>query len=307
MPHLDIVFQNIRSNFGIVSGGAGTYVGFDAAVNVFEGNAFGGPVRGGPGYGVAAPSLGWGGSVTAGGGGGASSIFLCESPTYAAYAGWVAPALPAGHIIAGLTPYGALNKLCAAFDGPAGAPPAVAAAVPPVGSFGGAGRVHYLGTGAMFAGAPPAGSDRYAIFFQAEWRYPVLGPGPAGPQVTGVFVHTKNTQACPGTQLAALCRRFPDEIIFGDLNLDLRQPAKAASLAAAVGATHTILALQHGGGYYFTHYAMGGGSSALDFALVPNAFAPNVELWAHRPNPAIATLWTNGSDHCVMMLRITCA
>lgn len=49
-----------------------------------------------------------------------------------------------------------------------------------------------------------------------------------------------------GTQVAALCRDFLNDIIFGDLNINIRNALIRASLAAVVAGTHQILAMNTG-------------------------------------------------------------
>lgn len=257
----------------------------------------------------------------------ASGIFLCESKPYnhTDYQYWRgAPAEPLGmdtaipifpqdYTYSGFVPFANSDILCAFFEGacedttigeidmfhpPLLNPQELGSKLQ---------ALRCLGTGVSGLLGPqqaPYGSDRYGILFQAARR-----KYPKGGGIIGVFVHTKNTEANPGTQIAALCRRFPGAIVFGDLNFDLRNPMNYESLSYAVGATHEILAIRNttatiGNQYYATHY--GGGGTTLDYALVPSAQLENVELWAYRPNPAIANLGTNGSDHSVMMLRIQC-
>jgi hypothetical protein len=309
MPYIDVVFQNIRSSLGIIAAGQAYYDAFPGIANVGQGNA-------GPFVAAAAPSAAWGGSVT--GAVTSAGIFLCETPGYGNfYHNWDPPNVVAGGNV-GLAP--ATNLRCVYLRGGAPGAPGPAAGVAPAvaNQVGGAhwfGRslfgsnhcIRCLGTGAvnfppLAVPAAPPGTDRYALLFQADWPY-----SGTAQRVTGLFVHTKNTAADPGTQIAALCRLFPNDIIFGDLNLNLRQAHKEQSLAFAVGGTHTILAIRQaagGGNYYFTHYLGMAGASTLDYALVPNAQVAHVELWAHDPGAGVPRLSVNGSDHSVMMLRI---
>ena len=332
MPYLNIVFHNTQHGGKSINQrtSRADYTGhFVAQMNVFQSNAGPGFLPGAP----AAPSSGWGGSVT--GAATACGIFLCESPPYnnQNYRYWletVGPsALPSAipklpdYFGSGLSPYrDPPNNLCAFLEGapqsvPLGTPGAPAAVNLIVHSphwFGSPPQaLRCLGTGAAGLLGPnqaPWGSDRYGILFQAvNRRY----PNPSSDSITGVFVHTKNTNADPGTQIAALCTWQPDAIIFGDLNLDLRQYFKQESLAIAVRRTHRILAIQQvapsggAGNYYYTRYdSTGSGTACLDYALVPLRFAPYVELWAYRTSTAVPTLFTNHSDHSVMMLRIHC-
>ncbi|VVS95097.1 endonuclease/exonuclease/phosphatase family protein [Desulfoluna spongiiphila] len=305
MAYLDIVFHNIRRNMVIVGAGQAYYNGFPAAANVGQGA--------GGAFVVPGPSAAWGASVT--GAATAAGIFLCEAPAYGSFfANWDVPPL---NILGNLGMVPATDRRCLYLRGgaPAG-PVAVLPAVPmQIGAAAWFGRgllgapdhgIRCLGTGAVnFPPLPvpsaPPGSDRFALLFQADWNY-----NGSAQRVTGLFVHTKNTQADPGTQIVALCRLFPNEIIFGDMNLNLREVYKNTSLSYAVGGTHTILALRQvggGGNYYHTRYAGGGGTSTIDYALVPNAQVANVELWARCPGP-VPVLQQNGSDHSVMMLRI---
>jgi len=264
---------------------------------------------------VPPPSNAWGPSAT--GAAVASGVFFCESPVYENYApaaNWSTPALAEGPDQAGLAPTAHLNKLCAYFNdqvatlGPSflGAPSAAVNQV--LGSiwFGNNSEcgLFCLGTGAIApANQAVVESDRYALLFQSLWTYP------NGNQIKGVFVHTKNTYADPGTQVAALCVQYPDHLVFGDLNVNLHEPLKRQSLVASIAATHTILSIeQAGGNNYFTRYnANNASTSTLDFVCIPNAVAPHVELWAYRPGAA-ANLERNGnnSDHSVMMLRVRC-
>jgi len=305
MAYLDIVFHNIRRNMAIVRAGQAYYNGFPAAANVGQGT--------GGAFAAPGPSAAWGPSIT--GVATAAGIFLCEAPGYTSfYSNWDVPPLsPVGAL--GMVP--ATDRRCLYLRG--GAPAVLVAGIPAVpmqiGTAAWFGRrllgapdhgIRCLGTGAVnFPALPvssaPPGSDRYALFFQADWNY--FG---SAQRVTGLFVHTKNTQADPGTQIAALCRLFPNEIIFGDMNLNLRDAYKNTSLSCAIAGTHTILALRQAGGggaYYHTRYAGGAGTSTIDYALVPNAQVANVELWAQCPGP-VPVLLQNGSDHSVMMLRI---
>jgi len=208
-------------------------------------------------------------------------------------------------------PSGGNNFVCAFLEGlPDAAPPAGALPALPARNWLGKRNpncaLQCVGTGDpnIYNTFAPPGSDRYAVYFQATHRtYPDSSP------IKGLFVHTKNTGADTGTQLAALCRRFPNEIIFGDLNFDLRIDLKRQSLEAAVGETHVILAIQQasGLGFYCTRYqAGGGGTSCIDFALIPRTQIRNVELWARDPGEAVRRLDRNNSDHSVMMLRIHC-
>lgn len=325
MPYLDIVFHNIQHGglpVNRIDSRRHYSVDFVAQMNVFQSNAGPGSIAAG----IAPPSAGWGGSVTSWGVGhppaSACGIFFCESQdyTHADYANWqgdalrgiptAIPVFPVDYIMSGYTPIAALNTLCAFLEGntenPAVGVP-VAAGVPPVyasAHWFGNQALRCLGTGAapLLDGNALWGSDRYGILFQAARR-----TYPDGNAITGFFVHIKNTNADPGTQIAALCTNYPNSIIFGDLNFNLRTLLQERSLREAVRGTHTILAIQQVGGiYYHTRYvAPGGGTSCIDYALVPNAQVANVELWAQRI-AAAATLFRNGSDHSVMMLRIRC-
>lgn len=176
-----------------------------------------------------------------------------------------------------------------------------------------------IGTGSVMPPPPqvlppvaPPGSHRYGIYFQAGWNY----HGGLVP-VTGLFVHTMHGAVVPGghppgrveadmgTQIAALCRLFPDAIVFGDLNLDMVSQWKRTSLSEAVGGTHRLLFLRQNGGLpYITHPAPPRRGTAIDYALVPDAHTQDVEIWGVREPGAAATLWRNGSDHSVMRLRI---
>lgn len=350
MAYLNIVFHNIQHGGIPVNGvnsRANYTATFVQAMNVYQtptvvggGVGFvGGRTAAAPGGAAGAPaaSAGWGACATVPlpgiVGDTACGIFLCESQQYihVDYTHWggLAPAVPAGiptaipafplpvggllpaYVVAGFSPCAALNTLCAFFYG--STDPSVAPTLPPTvtspGWLTAAGQaLACLGTGdgALFGPLQaPYGSDRYAILFQATRR-----TYPSGAPITGVFVHTKNTLADPGTQIATLCRLFPNEIIFGDLNFNLRIDRQVESLAHAVGATHTILAIQQTGvgapPYYCTRYPpVGPANSCLDYALVPNAQVINVELWARQPT-VVPTLSTNASDHSVMMLRIHC-
>lgn len=323
MPYLDIVFHNTQhGNNSINQAGSRAYytTGFIAAANAFQSNVGSGNTPAN-----VPPSAGWGNCVA--GANNASGIFLCESPPYDDndYNHWqgnalavppvpsAIPAFPTDHTNSGFTPFGVVNTLCAFLEGEPEAAPAVGAPVIPAPALNptsvhwiGTQGIRCLGTGAtvMRNGQAPWGSDRYGIKFQAHRR-----SYPNGNNITGIFIHIKNTHADPGTQIAALCREYPTEIIFGDLNLNLRQPLNLESLGHAIGATHTILALQNptgGNQYYITHQTVGlAAGTCLDYALIPNAHVADVELWAHRPGAA-ATLSSNNSDHSVMMLRIRC-
>ena len=329
MPYLNIIFHNIQHGGMRVNQAvsrANYTTNFVGQMNVYQTHLGPGMVGNAGG----APAGAWGNSVT---GANAAGIFLCESHDYnhADYNHWQAapsaipvfPGFPgnalnppvAGNFInSGYTPFGPLNLLCAYFEG--ANENAVGAPVPPQYPsgpapwafwMGSANHAHRcIGTGAaqLFNGNKPPGSDRYGILFQVYRRH---YPAPAD-RILGLFVHVKNTAADPGTQIAALCNRFPNAIVFGDLNLNLRHQLKHESLSAAVSNTHTILAIQTpGGGFYYTRYnAAGAGRSCLDYALVPNNHVNDVELWAHQPAAGVATLSTNNSDHSVMMLRIRC-
>lgn len=310
MPYIDLVFHNIASRIAIVTATPAAYLGFPATTNVYQSAAGAGGAGPFPAYGVAPASAGWGASVTTAAG--PAAIFLCECPPYPQFnPAWAPPALPAGHQAAGLMPLPGvvLNKLVAPFDGPApfAMPmvpgPHLANQLPGAAWFGGMGGIRHLGTGRIDVNgggvldlAVP-GSDRYATAFQAAWTYPDFSA------IRGLFVHTKNTGADPGTQVVALCRALPDHIVFGDLNVDVSWPLKLTSLAAAVGATHQVLLVrQPGGAPYATRQA---GASTLDCALIPHAHVGDVELRARRP-AAPAVLAANGSDHAVMHLRIRC-
>jgi hypothetical protein len=307
MPYIDIVFQNIRSNSDIYGGDFAYYRDFPTHANAsssFRPVAIPGP------------------SCHANQ---AAAVFLCESPGYMQYNHtiWPAVAVP-GAIEAGLSPPLAGNKNCVVFPGPvpsAGTliapPPSGPAGIGPTWfSAGSGGGIHCLGTGhaTLLGGAPP-GSDRYALYFEAIFAYPgpvYLGWQTQGPAISGLFVHTKNTDADPGTQIAALCRRFPNAIIFGDLNLDIRSNSKRESLSYAIGNTHEILALMNSNTPYYTHYTRGSnsnvwkGSSTLDYALIPQAFVQHVELWGEVLGGTAPRLSNNKSDHAILMLRIEC-
>lgn len=160
---------------------------------------------------------------------------------------------------------------------------------------------------------PLPGSDRYGILFHVATRtYPDHEQTP----IAGLFVHVKNTDADPGTQIAALCWYFPGHIIFGDLNIDIRKELKRQSLVAAICRTHTLKyhsesLLYQDGTPYFTHYKKGdsnrlNGKSTLDYALVPNGFAEYVSISGFPKGGVAYQLDTNGSDHAVMMMRIQC-
>jgi hypothetical protein len=335
MPYLNIVFHNTQHgglSINQTTSRQDYTVNFVAAANVFQTSTGPGATAAAVGgaYGL---SGAWGACVTwwptatsPAGANAASGIFLCESPAYdhPDYTYWNghAPALPAmpssaipvfpnSHVLSGYTPFVSLNTLCAFLYGRdenhaigvTGVVPAVIASGEWIHSPNQA--LACLGTGAapLLNHAAPWGSDRYGILFQASHR-----TYPNGDAITGVFVHTKNTDADPGTQIASLCRHFLSSIIFGDLNLNLRNTLARDSLAYAIGATHTILAIQSApaGPYYYTRYdAHGAGTACLDFALIPNAHITDVELWAHRPGAAV-TLSRHHSDHSVMMLRIQC-
>lgn len=331
MPYLNIVFHNTRhggASVNQVNSRANYTVNFVTAFNVFQTNGGPGATAAAPG-GVAGAVPGvWGNCVTStmAVANAASGIFLCESHPYihADYNNWqgIAPAVPAGiptaiptfptdYIASGFTPFVALNTLCAYFMGlddnnAVGARAAPAAVVASTEWMSAPNRaLSCLGTGAaaLLNGNAPWGSDRYGILFQARYR-----TYPNNDSITGVFVHTKNTDADPSSQIVALCREYPNSIIFGDLNVNLRQGYTLESLTHAVGATHTILALQDVASnlYYYTRYdGLGAGTACLDFALIPNAHTADVELWSHRAGAA-ATLSTNNSDHSVMMLKIRC-
>lgn len=186
--------------------------------------------------------------------------------------------------------------------------------------------IQCIGTGApaIYNNAAAPGSDRYAIYFQATNRsyYELVDPVRRLPlPITGIFVHIKNTHASMGTQITALCRQFPDAIIFGDLNYNLnkreeentciKNPLTAESLNATISGTHTILAIEQNKNKYFgtrgrkvTDEDEDLSHSCIDYALIPNACTQNVELWAYdTPDTGLET---NNSDHSVMMLRIRC-
>jgi hypothetical protein len=209
------------------------------------------------------------------------------------------------------TPWASAIHLCAFLEGyPDTAPPPIVPLAPASANWLVKSNpncpIRCIGTGdptAPLYGAAPPGSDRYAIYFQATNRtYNALGN-----PISGLFVHTKNTAADPGTQITALCRQFPNSVIFGDLNFDITNALKLQSLNASINGTHTVLAIQQavGGPYYKTHKTMANWNSCLDYALVPNAFTGHVEIWGYKPG-AIPVLHPNGSDHSVMMLRIFC-
>lgn len=169
-----------------------------------------------------------------------------------------------------------------------------------------------LGTGDpnLYDGAAPPGSDRYSVYFQAINRtyYSAEGIGDA---ISGLFVHTI-AAADPGTQLVALCQDFPDSILFGSLNVDIKkiiggQPLTLHSLQAAIENTHTILAIQQADGTFYSTCKTPDDlwDACRDYALIPNAYIEHVELWAYQ-NGDEAVLQTNYSDHSVLMLRIHC-
>jgi hypothetical protein len=169
-----------------------------------------------------------------------------------------------------------------------------------------------LGTGDpdLYDGYAPPGSDRYAIYFQAINRtyYSEEGIGDA---ISGLFIHTMEA-ADPGTQLVALCQDFPDSILFGSLNLDISnvvggQLLSLASLQAAIEDSHTVLAIQQANGTFYSTYKTPDGpwEGCRDYALIPNAYVPHVELWACQ-NGNDAVLEANHSNHSVLMLRIHC-
>lgn len=316
MPYLNIVFHNVRG------GGAGRInqsnglinyaVKFVAQMNVYQTHNLNGPLSYNGGWGECV--TGWPGTPNT-----ASGIFFCESQPYGLYVGWnqAIPTFNFGFTGSGFAPYTSLKALCAFLEGEKensaiGAPNQVDLRPSSVGWVG-TRSLRCLGTGVselVGSEKAPFGSDRYGILFQAAYR-----TYPNGDRIEGVFVHTKNTEADPGTQIVALCRRFPDAIVFGDLNFDLRRPMNYEALSYAVGATHEILAIQNtadANQYYCTHYVSNTiGTGCLDYALVPKAQIGKVELWAYRPPPPqngdpIPTLFTNDSDHSVMMLRICC-
>lgn len=339
MPYLNIIFHNTQHGGVTINtpvARANYTTNFVGAMNVYQTNAGPGTTAGG-GAGVMAGSLGaWGPSVT---GGNAAGIFLCESQpyTHADFGGWlggggVPSAIPdfpgnamhpGSFVNSGYVPIAALNTICAYLEAggenmAVGAPALVPPIIPSPHWMGSANQaIRCLGTGAapLLNGIAPWGSDRYAILFQAARRQypppppPMGAPPPAGDPIIGIFVHTKNENADPGTQIVALCNAYQNAIIFGDLNLNLRHDLKFAALREAVSGTHTVLAIQNHAGanpLYHTHYkAAGAGQSCLDYALVPNAHVADVELWARRAGAA-AALERNLSDHSVMMLRIQC-
>ena len=69
-----------------------------------------------------------------------------------------------------------------------------------------------------------------------------------------------------------MCRDLLNDIIFGDLNINMRSALIRASLAALVAGTHQILAMNTGfapsAPCIFTRYNdLGGGTSSIDFAM----------------------------------------
>lgn len=331
MAYLNIVFHNIQHGGAVINGVNSRQhyaVNLPGQLNVYQTAAGPGSTAGAVGGPAGAVAGVWGNCATATMAApvNTSGIFFCESHDYghADYNNWqgappavpatginAVPAFPVNYINSGFTPYATLNTLCAYLIGnPDNNAVGVRAAPAPV-----VASPHWmtaanralccLGTGAapLLNGNAPWGSDRYGILFQAQYR-----TFPNGDGITGIFVHIKNTDADPGTQIAALCRNYPGSIIFGDLNLNLRQGFTRASLQEAIGNTHTLLAITDvvGGNYYYTRYdAFGAGTACLDYALIPNVHVADVELWSRRAGAA-ATLSTNNSDHSVMMLRIRC-
>lgn len=293
MAFADIIFHNIQSRNAIFDG-AGSYDYYlGAGDDGFAANRWTNSARE-RGNDANAPF--WGKSVT--GVDAPVAILLCETPVYANFhPNWQVNWQGFLPVLHGFEPAASANRLCAFWPGPF----APQDADPPEPNWTYVNGVYLQGTGIPLGGAAPPGSDRYGIRFELHWHY-----SDEAVRVGGIFVHTKNTRADPGTQIAALCREFPNDIIFGDLNLNLRDGLKLASLASAVGGTHQILALQQQGGqFYHTRYnAAGGGTSCLDFALVPLARVENVVVWAQDPGAAAPVLTRNGSDHSVMKLRI---
>jgi hypothetical protein len=333
MPYLNIVFHNIQHGGRAVNQPTSRQdytVNFVNNANVYQINGVRGTLAA-PVFG-SSPTGAWGACVTRSLAtpNTASGIFFCESNGYnhADYDDWRAvapsaavpggvpsaiPPLPAGPVGYGYSPFRSTNTRCVFLEGKAHDPAVGAVAaipIPPnwVGSANQALRCMGTGSATFLGPNAPWGSDRYGIVFKAFNRaYFNPVPVPVPVPITGVFVHTKNTEADPGTQIAALCRHFPTEIIFGDLNLNLRKLSNYQSLAYAVGATHTILAIQNAAGqYYCTRYQGQRGTACLDFALIPNGQVANVELWAYDPGGAAPSLLKNHSDHSVMMLRIRC-
>jgi len=318
MSYLDILFHNIQQGglgrINTAASRANYTTVLPSQMNVLQTPTAHGYAPGGAG-GAPVASLAWGANIT--GGANACGMFFCESSPYPGlpnptnyHDNWRTPpsAVPNLAAIGSLAPSANLNQLCAFLEGVRDAGPLPAPIISSIPGAAWLGKsdancaLHCVGTGdpTLYGAHAPPGSDRYALYFEATNR-----TYPGGIEsITGVFVHVKNTDADPGTQIAALCRQFPQQIIFGDLNLDIRCQLKAASLQAAIARTHALLALQQctvNRLYYATH-----GNTSLDYALVPNAYVNHVELWAHDNGGGAYNLNTNGSDHSVMMLRIHC-
>lgn len=162
----------------------------------------------------------------------------------------------------------------------------------------------------LYDGAAPPGSDRYAVYFQAINRTYYSEDG-IGDAISGLFVHTM-AAADPGTQLAALCQDFPDSILFGSLNVDIKkiiggQSLSLFSLQTAIQNTHTILAIRQADGTFYSTCKPPDGllGTCQNYALIPNAYVVHVELWGCRKGDE-TILETNYSDHSVLMLRIHC-